>query len=180
MKRIPFIIGLLALLCVGAYATFINDIESKPNADWWSGATDSGRDTATLWAREVQDKLDGTSGMISLSNVEVFDANDTLTAAETGKVCVSIGFTGAAAGNMVLTLPGAAVGLNYWIYDANAVAADDLWITAGTGDTINGGTAAKSYKCTGDAVKQGIWLVAQDSTSWLVMSEVGSWSNDNN
>ena len=130
-----------------------------------------------------------TTGTLSLAasaitnvkrDIEVVDANDTITAAESGKCFVSIGLTGVAASNLVLTLPTAAAGLEYYFYDANAVADDDLWITCGAADTINGGTAQKSYKCTGDAVKQGLHIVAQDATSWLVLSEVGTWENDNN
>lgn len=124
-----------------------------------------------------------TAGGSAITNkkatVEVFDANDTLTAAESGKVCIAIGLAGVAASNQVLTLPTAAAGLEFYFYDANATAADDLWITAGAGDTINGGTAAKSYICTGDAVKQGLHIVAQDATAWIILSEVGTWANNN-
>jgi hypothetical protein len=112
-------------------------------------------------------------------NVEVFDANDTLGATESGKVCICTGVAGEGATcKHTLTLPSCAAGLMFTIVDANATGDADVWITASAGDTINGGTAAKSYKCTTDAVKQSVTLVGQDDTAWLVISEVGTWAND--
>jgi len=173
--RLRTFIALLILVAAGiGFATFTNSMDGDPTSWYWTGGT---KDTGLLWAREVEDYLDGTTGVVVKNAVEVFDANDTLTAAETGKVCVS---DGKGSGDLVLTLPAAAAGLTYTFYDANATAGDDLWITAGTGDTINGGTAAKSYKCTGDAVKQHVTLVAADATRWVIVAENGTWANDNN
>ena len=159
-----------------AYATFTNSASTIRWDDISSRAQYGPHDK---FHQEAETKINTL--LTGVTGLEVFDANDTLTAAESGKVCVSIGFTGAVdSNNLILTLPTAAAAVNFWFYDANVTATDDLWITAGAGDTINGGTAVKSYKCTGDALKQGIWVVAQDATSWIVMSEVGTWSNYNN
>lgn len=98
---------------------------------------------------------------------------------DTGTIFVSDG-NSAGAGNVTFTLPTASAGLTYTFVDANATAADDLWITAATGDTINGGKAAKSYKCTGDAVKQSVTITAVDATRWEIVAELGTWANDNN
>jgi hypothetical protein len=167
MKRL--FIGIIVLsLGVAAYGTFSNSWSRGPNYDahFWQWPNGAG----TRFIGEVEDYLDGTSGVVVKRSVEVFDANDTLTAAETGKTCVSIGFHGAAAGDLKITLPSAAAGLTFTFVDANAAA----------GDKINGGTAGKSYKCTGDAVKQSITIVARDGTDWDIVSEIGTWANDNN
>lgn len=101
-----------------------------------------------------------------------------VTAANSGTVYVDNGI--ATPADMVFTLPAAAAGLTYTFVDNAPTADDDLWITAASGDTINGGTAGKSYKCTGDAVKQFVTLVAIDDTQWVVIAESGTWENDNN
>lgn len=205
MKRILVLVALVlvtasALWAVNRPVTFTNC--SNPRMlrdmlnDWFEGFNDgwflfspsSSAPTAAegkLYYDDTADvlKLRNGAGWINvngLDNVEVFDANDTLAATETGKVCVWDGHTGVAAADGILTLPSAVAGLTFTFYDANIVAADDLWITAAAGDTINGGTAAKSYKCTGDAVKQHVTIVAADATRWLIVAEDGTWANDNN
>lgn len=182
-----FLIGLAVLLIgVSSFGAFTTAwVPGGPSYDstFWKKTTGVGE----RWAVEVEDRLDGTTantGMkltssIITASVEVFDANDTLTAAETGKVCVTEGHGTAA--NIIFTLPPAAAGLTYTFVDGNATAADDLWITAGTGDTINGGTAAKSFKNTGDVVNASVVFVAQSAVDWVAMpSSIGTWANDNN
>lgn len=102
----------------------------------------------------------------------------TITAAESGTTFVMTPISGTKA-VVTFTLPAAAAGLYYTFIDQDPEANADLWITATAGDTINGGTAGKSYTCTGDAVKQSVTLVSIDGTSWEVISEVGTWANNN-
>jgi hypothetical protein len=102
-----------------------------------------------------------------------------VTAAESGKVFVLRTMTGTV-GNAVFTLPTCSAGLTYTFIDANVTAAADLWITAAAGDKINGGTAAKSYISATDAVKQSVTIVGTDAEYWEIVSEVGTWANDNN
>ena len=101
-----------------------------------------------------------------------------LTAEESGSVCVLDSLSGGV-GDIQFTLPAAAPGLFFYFTDTVATAAVDLKIQAGSGDTINGGTAAKAYVCTGDAVKQSCLIYAVDATRWIVLSESGTWSNNN-
>jgi len=57
-----------------------------------------------------------------------------------------------------------------------------LKIQAAAGDTINGGTAQKIYESDGaDAVPCAVTIVAVDATQWVVVSEVGAstWNNNN-
>jgi hypothetical protein len=105
-----------------------------------------------------------------------FDVTASITAAMSGAIITNKD----AASSTVLTLPTAAAGLTYTFLDIEAAAGSDLWITASSGDKINGGTAAKSYKCTGDAVKQTVTIVAIDAENWEITAEQGTWSNDNN
>jgi hypothetical protein len=101
----------------------------------------------------------------------------TLVAAQSGMVFI----TTASAGTQTFTLPTASAGLIFTFVDASATAADDLWITAAASDKINGGTAAKSYKNTTDAVPGTVTLFAADNENWYVIAEVGAgWANDNN
>jgi len=102
-----------------------------------------------------------------------------ITVAESGTDFVLHTFVGVTTGTVTFTLPAAVVGLEYTFIDNDATAGNDLEIQAGAGDTINGGTAAKAYVCTGDAVKQACKVVAVDGTAWLIVHEVGTWANDN-
>lgn len=172
------LIALAAVLTSTSWSAMTNSYpDGRPNAYALTGGPG---DQIMDWADEVEDILEGTQAVPGIKRtVEIFDANDTLTAAETGKVCVSQGHSTAAA-NVIFTLPAAAVGLQFTFVDANATAADDVWITAGTGDKINGGTAAKSYKCVTDAVGQSVTLLAVDATNWELVAETGTWANDNN
>ena len=103
--------------------------------------------------------------------------SETVLSTESGKIFS----TTLGTGTVTYTLPTASTGLTFTFIDASATAGDDLWITAGTGDTINSGTVAKSYVSTADAVPSTVTLVAISAGSWEVISEVGaSWANDNN
>lgn len=103
-----------------------------------------------------------------------------VTAVNTGSVYVSYGVAAGAA-NCVFTLPTCAAGLTYTFVDANSTADDDLWITANTGDKINGGTAAKSFKNTGDVYGAGCTVVGIDDENWIAIpGAIGTFANDNN
>lgn len=104
-----------------------------------------------------------------------FTGSKTLTAAMSGAIISNQD----AASSSVLTLPTAVAGLTYTFLDVEAAADSDLWITAGASDKINGGTAQKSYKCTGDAVKQHVTIVAIDDELWEITAENGTWANSN-
>lgn len=84
-----------------------------------------------------------------------------------------------ASATVELTLPTAVAGLRFTFADVTVGTDVDLVIVANTGDKINGGTAAKKYECTTDAVKQAVSLVARDATDWIIISEVGTWANNN-
>lgn len=96
---------------------------------------------------------------IAIGAQENFIANDTLTAAETGKLCTNIGATGA----VVLTLPAAAA--NLW-FRFMRVAAFALRIQPPAGAAINDGTVDKYVELTAtgnltlrsyDATGGGVW-----------------------
>ena len=109
-------------------------------------------------------------------NVVIASTTVTITAANSGSVYV---YTGQTSGKVTYTLPAAVVGLYYTIVDDVETANKDLWITAGTGDKANSGTAGKSYKCITDSVPQATCLMAVDATDWVVIRQVGTWANDN-
>jgi hypothetical protein len=122
----------------------------------------------------------GTAEIVGmLADFELFTDDDTLLAAESGKTCVADGNT-PAAGNIILTLPAASAGLTFTVVDANSTAGDDVYIKAGSGDTINGGTAAQYLACKADATAwpQAVTLVAIDETRWISTMMVGTWAAD--
>jgi len=135
------------------------------------------------------------SGRGTLTVTGVLDANSTATLSILGEHKQRIlSFSGAktlttamsgaficnqdAATTVTLTLPTAAGGLYYTLSDVEAGADNDLVITAGSGDTINGGSAAGSYTCRTDAVKQTVTLVAINATEWIVKDEIGTFVNE--
>jgi hypothetical protein len=131
-------------------------------------------------------KIAGTAVTLSASQLNgVKNVSTTTTtpvavsAANTGTVYVSYGVAAGAA-NCVYTLPAAAAGLTYTFVDANATAADDLWLTAAAGDKINGGTAAKSFVNTGDVYGASVTVFAADATNWIAIpGTIGTWANNN-
>src|SRR5680860_1440501 len=133
MRLKTFIVVIVLLVACVGYATLTNSSSSILSRPTYITSQSAYLNPLYLHANEVEDILEGTTGMVMKRLVEVFTADDTLTAVETGKVCVAIGLTGAVAGAHTLTLPPAAAGLTFTFVDANAVIADDLWITAGAG-----------------------------------------------
>lgn len=168
MKKLGILIIVLVVAVAGLSLT-----NTASKTSWYNGfqLTGNARDNVLNWAQEVETWLENRDSIV------IADSNvTTLTASDSGKTYVSDGI--ADTNEVYFLLPTAAAGLEFTFVDANATAAKDLWITAAAGDTINGGTAAKSYKCTGDAVKQNVKLKAVDGTRWIVISEVGTWAND--
>jgi hypothetical protein len=74
-----------------------------------------------------------------------------------------------------VTLPAAAVGLQFVVY---VQAAQTLTVTAGTGDTIRIGSSVTSAagSITSATVGSALTLVAINATEWVATSAVGSWS----
>lgn len=179
MKKI-FIIALLAVVASIAVAAFTTSADS-PRTTFQNGYAWSGhepKDKALDWAQEAEDKIDtleaqaaGTTASLMLYTVEIADANDTLTAAESGKVFVT-DFTG----TITLTLPDAAAGLTYTFIDNSAVAGDDVVIAIQSGDNIEGDTNGDGYTCAVDAEGSSITFVAINDTRWIVLSTTGTWA----
>ncbi len=117
------------------------------------------------------------SGTISPTPAVVVEATTaySVLASESGTTFVNTGSAGAT----TFSLPTAVAGLIYTFVDNSVTAADDLFIAAAAGDTINAGTAEKNYECTTDAVKQAVTIQALNDTEWEVISEVGTWANNN-
>ena len=117
---------------------------------------------------------------ITYSNawIEEISADEAVAATDSGKTFVVLGDGD---GECVCTLPTAAAGLTFTFIDANGTAAADLWITAGAGDKINGGTAQKSYVAQDDSIQSSVTLTAIDAENWVIVSQFGEeWANDNN
>lgn len=167
---------LLVLVATTRSGTMTNSYPTgRPNAYALTGGPG---DQILDWASEVEDILEGTTAIPAYKTGIITDSNTALTAADSGSTVVLEAYGDET--NWKVSLPSAAAGLQYTFVDANATAGKDLWFTAASGDTINGGTAGKSYKCTGDAVKQHVTIIAADSTDWYIIAENGTWANDNN
>lgn len=100
--------------------------------------------------------------------------DESLLATQSGGVFTNQGDTN----NQVYTLPTAAAGLIFTFLDVESGAGADLYIRAAASDTIAGGTANQYYACKTDAVSQSVTVVAISDVEWIVMSEVGTWVND--
>jgi len=165
---------LIILLMVAALAqSLTNPVTKHRFFNGYGLSGNASKDNVFRFCQEVETRLDAQRTVV-VADVNVV----TITADDSEKVFVSEGI--ADTNEVYFVLPTAAAGLKYTFVDANATAAKDLWITAATGDKINGGTAGKSYKCTGDAVKQSVTIVARDGVNWDIVSELGTWLNDNN
>jgi len=156
----------------------------------FEGATANAYETAFAVTEPTADRtitLPDATGKVELVPLVVLvsgtDANDvTVAASATGTVYIADG--NATDPNTVFDLPSAVAPtatsrLIYTFVDANATAATDVWIKAASGDTINGGTAAKYYVCRTATAGQMTTLVAVDVTRWVVVAEKGTWVNDN-
>lgn len=115
-----------------------------------------------------------TQDLDKLRSIEIEPGtNETVVPSDSGKVfSTTIG-----TGDVTFTLPGAVAGLTFTFIDASATAADDVWITTATGDSINSGTAGESYVSITDSIPQTVTIVAINDGSWEVTSSVGTWSN---
>lgn len=74
----------------------------------------------------------------------------------------------------VYELPTAVVGLQYTFLDMSSANGDEIKITAAASDNINGGTANKSIRTSGDQ-RNSITLIAGSITSWQIVSGTGTW-----
>jgi hypothetical protein len=164
-----------------------NSIWGGTNQIIFEGATADACETVLTLTDPTGDRtitLPNATGTVALLTktpvvMAVTDDNAiTVTAAQTGYILVADG--NVAEPNTHYTLPAAAAGLNYVIVDSNATAANDVWITAASGDTINGGTSGKSYVNTGDVAGASVFIFSVDDTRWIAMPGLGTWANDNN
>lgn len=100
--------------------------------------------------------------------------NETLLVGDSGEVFTNQGD----ANTQVYTLPAAVDGVWYIFADIETAGNADLCILAVGDDTINGGSAAEYYNCYNDTVGDSVTLVAISATEWIVISKVGTWTND--
>ncbi len=82
-----------------------------------------------------------------------------------------------ASGSIIFTLPSATAGLRYTF---TRYADQDVIIQAATGDQINNGAPGKKYEnvAAGEQMVQ-TTIEAIDDTQWIVVSETGTWVNNN-
>lgn len=104
-------------------------------------------------------------------NVEVFTSSHVLTAADTGRVCITTG------AGITLSLPAAANGLVFTICEisANALNIDPNGTEQIHYSTVSGGDRIQSPGTTGDAVE----LVGSTTYGWVVRSMHGTWTDNN-
>jgi len=67
MKKFIIMLLLMFALAMPISADMTWSIAGVPTSDWWQGDTGSGKDIALLWAREVEEMLNGgTAGFASI------------------------------------------------------------------------------------------------------------------
>lgn len=110
---------------------------------------------------------------LALRTVEAHTADDTLTAAESGSVHTNAG----ASGTVVLTLPAAAVGLEYFF---GVRVAQALRIDPNGTETISlpstGVPGAAGKYLAADAIGETVHLMCVAAGSWAVMGYTGTWT----
>lgn len=110
---------------------------------------------------------------IALRTVEAHTADDTLTSEESGSVHTTVG----AAGTVVLTLPAAAVGLEYFF---RVGAAQELRIEPNGTDQVSlpstgvPGTAGKYLTANADG--ESVHLVCAKAGQWTAFGFTGTWT----
>lgn len=119
---------------------------------------------------------DGSDTLIGyLRGIEIEPAtSEQLLVSDSGKVFVNTAGQGAT----TFTLPDAAAGLTYTFVDFSATGADDVIIQPQAGDSIDGDTAGDAVRNTADEASASVTIVAIDTTNWITISSVGTWTQD--
>ena len=180
MRRKIFIISAVLLLPIVLFAALTNDSSKVLSNIPQCLSTSSEYNPLYLMLKEVEDLLEGSSSGVSLSSptlttpamtvtTEVTDANDVLTASQSGSYFF---YTG----GQDVNLPAATgAGTIFYIVDANAAAASDLTVYPDGTDTINGDAGGEYIRCTTDAdgtmatlldVGTGTWQAIYTQTAW--------------
>ena len=118
-------------------------------------------------------------------NINVIDNTSTATTrqlliSEIGSLCLLNTVDGLTTGTVSFKLPANAdIGSPFTFVNENPTSGT-LTVIAPTGEKINGGTVSKKYVNSGASEKESVFLVKVDSTNWRIISELGTWANDNN
>ena len=112
-----------------------------------------------------------TDGYIQQVAVTALTADQVLTTAMCGNVSVATG----SSADIAITLPAAAAGLEYTIFQLSGT--KDIVITSGTGDFILGDGATDDNTATlTSEIGGSIVLRAMDATNWAVLASHGTWA----
>jgi len=129
------------------------------------------RVTTSGGAITVVDDLRPLGALPLKANIRAQRIDHTLINTESGTLFTNEGATG----TVILTLPAAAIGLEYEFYiQANQT----FTITAGSGDTIRSGTNVSTAAGTvsNNTVGNMIRIVAINSTEWIARTITGTWT----
>lgn len=136
-------------------------------------ATPSSANLATAVTDEVGSgkAVFGTAPALTLA-LEAFTSGDTLTTAESGKICTNTG----AGGAVTLTLP-AATGSGVYFFGYCTVAQNLVFDAAGT-DVIQNNASASSAggTLTAGAIGRGCLIADVASGVWGVLNTIGAWT----
>jgi hypothetical protein len=174
VKRLIILLILLALTSTVVFAAMTYSASDFVNPTKM-GYRNSGNpylDPEYLFANEIEGYAEGqVAWPATLVNVEVVDANDVLTTAQSGSVLI---YTGA----HTVTLPeatAATVGVYYTIVDANATAAADLIIDPEGAGQINGDTAGNYIQNQTDADGCSCFIVCTGADTWYAVYTPSAW-----
>lgn len=117
----------------------------------------------------VNDIANGANGFLpKLQTVYTINADTTIGASQNGTLFVLRPLTA----KRTLTLPGAATGLEYDFLIADT---DSMRITTASGDSLI--TSAGAAWKTATSVAGTIRLVAMDTTRWIMLYTLGTWTS---
>lgn len=122
---------------------------------------------------DVVEVLRGLSFGVPLRTAEDHTASDTLTVAESGSIHTTVG----SSGDVILTLPAATVGLEYFFYVGEA---ETLKIDPDGSETISGpadgvpGTTGQYI--TTNVEGESVHIMCTEAGHWAVMGFTGTWA----
>ena len=150
----------------GAAGGKINDVANGNYIGKALGAASG--DGSVIEVERIAQSSDG-----AYKTVEAHTADDTLTVAESGSVHTSFG----AAGTVILTLPAAVVGLEYFF---QVGAAQELRLEPNGTETISlpstGVAGAAGKYLTANAAGETVHLVCANAGTWAAFGFTGTWT----
>jgi len=147
------------------------DLRVEGNGDANLLVVDAGTDRVGIGVAAPGAKFEVNGAIRGQMDVEAATADPAPTAAESRKLFTNEGATG----QVTMTLPSAAAGLDFTFVTQDV---DGILVTAATGDTIRvaGSVSASGGTASSTTIGNALRLVAINATEWVAVSVIGTWT----